>query len=114
VTDALLTRADSADSADSRAPISMALPSDIVSLILVLADTRVKVRLYEAGMLHSMVSAAVYPRLVDEVMLHYRDAHRRNLSRCLEMLPFHVWDDGTPMKRRAPHARFLTPPGVTP
>ena len=80
----------------------MALPNDIVSQILVLSDTRVKVRLYEAGMLHSMVSAAVYPRLVDEVMLHYSecsDAHRRNLSRCLEMLPFHVWDDGTPMKR---------------
>ena len=82
----------------------MSLPSDILSRIVELADRRVRVRLYEAGMLRSMVSAAVYPRLLEEVMRHYSDerhAHRRNLSRCLEMLPFHVWDDGTPMKRRA-------------
>lgn len=75
------------------------LPMDIMDKIMVLTDLQIKVQLYEAGMLHFMTSATAYPTLLDEVMQYYANVHRHNLSKCLQLLPFHVWDDGTPIKR---------------
>lgn len=80
-------------------PCFGSLPMDILEKIMVQTDSRIKVQLYEAGMLHLMASTTVYSGLLDEVMRHYANAHRRNLSKCLQLLSFHVWDDGTPMKR---------------
>lgn len=78
----------------------MNLPPDVLDRIMVLADLRTKVRLFEAGTLHLFVSAGVYKKLLEEVVKHYATAHRQNLSKCLQLLPFHVWDDGTPMKKK--------------
>lgn len=80
------------------------LPIDVLENVVALGDARLHVRLHEAGMLHLMVSPSAYSGLLDGVVRYYANAHRRNLSRCLQMLPWHVYDDGTPIKK---HGRVV-------
>ena len=56
--------------------------------------------MYESGVLKEMTTdARVIEQWEVDVFKYYKDRHRDKLRVVLSSLPFHVWDDGTPIKK---------------
>ena len=76
------------------------IPQHIVERIINLLDIEKKVEMYESGVLKEMTTdARIIEQWEVEVFKHYKDRHRNKLRVVLSSLPFHVWDDGTPIKK---------------
>lgn len=41
-----------------------------------------------------------------EVSHYYRDLHKEKMQVSLKLLPHHVWDDGSPIKKYRDHTRI--------
>ena len=79
------------------------LPTELVDRILLDLDEKTLGVLYDRGTLKDMVSAPAAREIENKVLRQAREEHQRLLSMSLECLPWHVWQDGTPMTRHAVH-----------
>ena len=75
------------------------IPQHIVEKVINLLDIEKKVEMYENGMLKEMTTdAKVIEKWENEVYTYYYNDHKKKFNVVLNSLPFHVWDDGTPIK----------------
>lgn len=79
------------------------LPTDIIDYIITISDIDVKVKLYNNKCLQTIISVSLFISIEQEVYNTYSYIHKCNLSKCLNCLRYHVWNDGTPMKKRQCH-----------
>jgi hypothetical protein len=87
-------------SCPSNAGNNMVLPQDILEKIIHLTDIETKVMLYESKMLKSITyNASVTEKWELEVFKYYYGQHKTKLKTSLDLLQYHVWDDGTPIKK---------------
>lgn len=80
--------------------MSTLLPPEILEKIIELVDIQTKRTLYEQNLLKSMThNDFVLEKWKKEVYQYYFEQHKSKLKKSLDCLPFHVWDDGTPIKK---------------
>ena len=75
----------------------MHLPIDIVDHVILMSDTETKFRV--VSHLRELVSEKTFNELEQQLMAYALDNHRKLLCEVLSCLKFHVWDDGTPIKK---------------
>jgi hypothetical protein len=80
------------------------LPREIVDSIICKTDIRTNTKLYDSGLLQTIVSKQIYEWVLDEIHDYCKRRHKKLLHACLECLQYHVWEDGTPMKNRTWHS----------
>jgi hypothetical protein len=77
----------------------MRFPTDITDMVVTRCDIDTKIVLHDQLMLAIMVNPITHKNILKEIWVHCKSAHRIALLRCLSLLPYHVWNDGTPVKK---------------
>lgn len=80
--------------------MSTLLPPEILERIIHLVDIQTKRTLYEHCLLKLMTNSdVILEKWEKEVYQDYFEQHKSKLKKSLDLLRFHVWDDGTPIKK---------------
>ncbi len=76
------------------------LPTELLDKVLLLLDLDTQEHLLRSRVLHQLASPATFAVIAECIHVRDKQKHARLLKRCLDLLPWHVWDDGSPIKKR--------------
>lgn len=78
----------------------MWLPPELVEKVVLNLDPTTLETVYNSRVVHTFVSEACLRVIEKRVLQQAQENHKKLLLSCLACLPWHVWNDGTPMKNR--------------
>lgn len=80
------------------------LPQELIDKILILTDFETQVRLYTSKHgLQTIVSPHTFHTIEPAILAYFQTKHQKLLRTCLSCLRYHVFDDGTPVKKMNMH-----------
>lgn len=79
--------------------MSNVVPQERIDKNVSIPDFGTQVELYTTTVCNTVVSHRTCLDFENPILEHFKEKHRRMLSKSLRLLPYHVWDDGTPIKR---------------